>query len=200
MLNYSHESVVVHPPVDYRKHDTGKDSFKNEFITLVNLDQNKGGEVLREIAKRMPHKKFLGIKGSYSEPAAIGQIVDQPENVKIEENTPFIRQVYERTKIILMPSKYESWGMVATEAMSSGIPVICNPTFGLKENCGKAGIYVDRDDINGWVKAIEKLDDEKEYRKASKKAKDRSRELDPEKELREFELWAREIKNRYNYI
>jgi glycosyltransferase involved in cell wall biosynthesis len=200
ILNYEHESIVVHPPVDYRFYDTRKDSIKNEFITLINLDGNKGGDILRQIAERMPDKKFLGVKGSYSEPASTGQFTNQPSNVKVVDNTPYIMQYYEQTRILVMPSKFESWGRTATEAMCSGIPVISTKTPGLLENCGKSGIYVDRDDIDGWVKAIEKLDDEKEYRKASKKAKDRSRELDPEKELREFELWAREIKNRYNYI
>jgi len=75
--------------------------------------------------------------------------------------------------------------------------VICNPTAGLKENCGSAGIYIDRDDIDGWVKAIKRLDDVKEYRKWSKKAKDRSRELDPKKELEAFGAWVAEIPEKY---
>ena len=38
--------------------------------------------------------------------------------------------------------------------MASGIPVICHPTFGLKENCGDAGIYVDRSKPELWAAAI----------------------------------------------
>jgi glycosyltransferase involved in cell wall biosynthesis len=199
-LNYDHDSVVLHPPVDYRHYDTGKDSEQNEAITLINLDHNKGGHILMEIALRMPHKKFIGVKGSYSEPAAIGQYTKQPSNVRVLENTPYIMKVYEQTRILIMPSAFESWGRTATEAMSSGIPVICTPTPGLSENCGKAGIYIeDRDDIDAWVEAIEMLDDPKNYKKWSKKAKARAIELDPNKELEEFELWAREVKNKYNF-
>jgi glycosyltransferase involved in cell wall biosynthesis len=198
-LNYQHESITVHPPVDWRQYDINRDPEKNQFITLINLDGNKGGKILREIATRLPEKQFLGVKGSYSEPASEGQHTDQPSNVTIMDNTPFIMRAYEQTRILIMPSNFESWGRTATEAMSSGIPVICNPTPGLKENCADAGIYVDRDDIDGWVKAIKKLDDPKEYKKASKKAKERSRELDPNKELEAFEAWIRDVPNKYTF-
>lgn len=201
VLNYEHDSIVVHPPVDYRYYDTQKDPQQNPFITLINLDGNKGGHILKEIAKRMPEKKFLGVKGSYSEPAATGQFTDQPENVTVVPNTPMIMSHYENTRILIMPSKFESWGRTATEAMCSGIPVISTKTPGLLENCGKAGIYIeDRDDIEAWVKAIKKLDNPAEYKKASKKAKERSRELDPEKELEAFGQWALDIKNKYHLI
>jgi glycosyltransferase involved in cell wall biosynthesis len=193
ILKYDHNSIVVHPPVSWKHYDTNKDTEQNEFITLINIDGNKGGAILRKIAERMPHKKFLGVKGSYSEPATEGQHTKQPPNVEIWDNTPFIMRAYERTRILIMPSKFESWGRTATEAMCSGIPVLCTATPGLLENCDKAGTYIERDDIDGWVNAIEKLDDKKEYKKASKIAKARSRELDPEKELAEFEKWLIEI-------
>lgn len=188
-LKYNHESIVLHPPVDWRFYDTGKDSQQNEFITLINLDGNKGGEILKQIALRMPDRKFLGIKGSYSEPANTGQIIDQPSNVCIEENTTNIKAVYERTRILIMPSKFESWGRTATEAMCSGIPVISSGTEGLRENCAGAGIYVDRDNINGWIEVIEMLDDGRKYKKYQRLSKERSRELDPINELNKLEEW-----------
>lgn len=196
-LRYQHKSIVVHPPCDWRLYDTGEDTEQNEFITLINLDDNKGGGILREIAKRMPDRKFLGVKGSYSHPAEIGQYTDQPSNVTVINNSPDIMPVYRQTRILIMPSKYESWGRTATEAMCSGIPVISSGTPGLRENCGDAGIYVDREDIDGWVKAIKKLDNPKEYKKASAAAKTRSRELDPVKELEDLHSWLNAVRADY---
>ena len=198
ILNYDHNSIVLHPPVSWKQYDTNKNTEENEFITLINLDGNKGGAILKQIAERMPHKKFLGVKGSYSEPALEGQHTNQPRNVEIWDNTPFIMRAYERTRILIMPSKFESWGRTATEAMCSGIPVICTSTPGLLENCDKAGTYIERDNIEGWVKAIERLDDKKEYKKASKMAKERSRELDPDKELDRFNVWLKDIYESHN--
>lgn len=188
-LGYKWPGMVMRPPCDWRQYDIEKDTEKNEYITLINLDKNKGGHILKEIAKRMPDRKFLGVKGSYSEPAKDGQQLDQPGNVVIHEKTTDIKSIYAKTRVLIMPSKYESWGRTATEAMCSGIPVISSGTPGLRENCGEAGIYVERENIDEWVKAIKRLDDKKTYQKASVKARERSRELDPIKELEAFENW-----------
>lgn len=186
LLQYKFHSFVVTPPIDYRNYDIGAPT--GDKITLINLNKNKGGEIFHEIAKALPHKQFLGVQGSYDP-----QLVQKLHNVTYVSNTPDIMNVYRQTRILLMPSEYESWGMVATEAMCSGIPVICTETPGLKENCGKAGIYVkDRNNIKAWVKAITELDDEKNYASASRKAKARSREHDPRETLDKFECWFKE--------
>jgi glycosyltransferase involved in cell wall biosynthesis len=208
-LNYQWPSMVFTPPVDYRKYDLGKDPRSNEYITLINLDENKGGFILKRLAKAMPNKKFLAVKGSYSEPFYFGQASDFPPNVTVVPNTPNILEIYSQTRILLMLSRYESWGMTATEAMCNGIPVVCTPTAGLKENCAGAGIYLperqdpvrdergmiikdDRDtyDISYLVKQITKLDNEKKYYKViSDECRRRSRELDPMKGLAEVEAF-----------
>ena len=197
-LNYKHESIVVPPACDYRVYNCNPDPAKSEYITLINLDHNKGGHILREIAKAMPDKKFIGVKGSYSEPASLGQHIDQPPNVEVWEKQEDIRKVYEKTRILIMPSKYESWGRTATEAMASGIPVVCTSTPGLLENCGEAGIYIqDRDNVEDWVKAIKKLDERKAFSNASKKAKERAIELDPLGGLQKIEDFIFKAKREY---
>jgi glycosyltransferase involved in cell wall biosynthesis len=193
-VNYPNNSFVLTPPCDYRHYDVNEDPEASEYITLINIDFNKGGEVLQKIAKAMPDKKFLAVMGSYSVDDK-GQITDQPGNVKIIPNTNDILSVYRQTRVLIMPSKYESWGRTATEAMCSGIPVVCAATPGLVENCDKAGLFVDdRDDVDQWVRWIKRLDDKKFYKEASKKAKQRSRELDPIKKLEEFEQWLMNLK------
>lgn len=192
-LKYNRKSFILIPPVDYRIYDLKQNVQENEYITLINLNKNKGGHILYEIAKQLPNKKFLAVKGSYDE-----QILEYLPNVKIVDNSTDIRKYYKETRILLVPSENESWGRVATEAMCSGIPVICTDTEGLSENCDKAGIYIkDRNDIKSWVSEINKLDDKKAYEAASRKAKARSRELDPRKTLDEFEAWIRETVNRH---
>lgn len=186
LLSYNFPNFVIRPPIDWRKYDTQTST--GDKITLINLNENKGGKIFAEIAKALPHKSFLGVLGSYDE-----QITQDLPNLTYIKNNPNILDAYRQTRILLMPSEYESWGMAATEAMCSGIPVICTETPGLKENCGKAGIYIkDRNDIKSWVKAIESLDDEKAYTTASRKAKARSREHDPRETLDKFNVWLEE--------
>ena len=192
-LQYKWDNFILTPPCDYRYYDQKIDPSKNEYITLINTNENKGGKIFEQIARALPNKRFLGVLGSYDP-----QMDSKLPNLEIVPNTPEIRPYYAKTRILLMPSDYESWGRTATEAMSSGIPVICSMAEGLVENCGKAGIFIkDRNDIKSWVKAITELDDSKKYNEASKKAKDRAREHDPRKALDEFEAWFREMVYKY---
>ena len=179
---YISRSIVVHPPVYV---DDYKVKRINDYITLINLNPNKGGDFLQKLAKRMPDRKFMGVMGSYGH-----QLMDvKIKNIHYLENTGDIKKVYKRTRILLMPSIYESYGRTAIEACSSGIPVICNSTPGLRESLGKSGIYCNRENIEEWVKAIENLDDINNYNLFSKLSLERAKEVNPEKELINLEKW-----------
>lgn len=192
-LNYKWDNFTLTPPVDFRDYDLGKDSEANDYITLINLNENKGGKIFEQIARALPKKRFLGVLGSYDE-----QIIPKYENVKILPNSSNIKPIYGMTRVLLMPSKYESWGRTATEAMANGIPVICSEADGLKENCGYAGTYIkNRDNVQSWIEAITKLDDKKTYSELSRKSRKRAKDHDPRKALDEFELWMREKVNKY---
>lgn len=193
---FTNDSIVLHPAIDSTKVAQNN---SGEYITMINCNENKGGKIFSRVAAAMPGRKFLAVKGSYDE-----QFIADLPNIKVVENSPDILTVYKQTRILLMPSRYESWGMTATEAMANGIPVICTPTFGLKENCAEAGIFVpergplvpgvdciDDDgetyDIGPIISAIKKLDNKKEYQRQRELCLKRAKELDPEKELGETE-------------
>jgi glycosyltransferase involved in cell wall biosynthesis len=110
------------------------------------------------------------------------------------DNTPYIQSVYAKTDILLVPSKEESWGRVAVEAMSSGIPVIAHPTPGLLESCHSAGIFCDRNNISAWVKEIRRLKNDAAWRKeVSEKCLARAKDLDPKPQLDEMAKWLSNI-------
>lgn len=172
-LRYKWKSIVFNPFCDYDHINVNENPIDNEYVTLVNLNENKGGHILRKIAEAMPDRKFLGVIGGYDP-----QITNQPSNVKVVPNAKDIREYYRQTRVLIMPSLYESWGMVATEAMANGIPVVCTETPGLKENCANAGLYVyDREDWTHFVDQIKRLDDNGFYNIASYTARERAKEL-----------------------
>lgn len=165
------KSLVVYPPTIPERYTV---KTTREFITLINMNEAKGGKVFWQLARIFPEKKFLGVKGAYGE--QVGYEKDLP-NVTILENTPDIQEVYKKTSILLVPSSYESWGRVGMEAACSGIPVIASPTPGLTESLDYAGIFADHDNIADWVDAIRSLDDTQTYEKYSKLTKKRSKEV-----------------------
>ena len=75
-----------------------------------------------------------------------------------------------------MPSNYESWGMVAAEALANGIPVICSPTPGLKENCSDAAIYNSFYNVTNYVPLLQSLDNPDTYNYWSSKGLERTKE------------------------
>lgn len=174
--------LVVRPPVHRDRYATKP----GQAVTLINCSADKGAALLEELALRMPQQQFLAVKGAYGE-----QIIPDLPNVETVEHVPneeMATQVYRRTRVLLMPSSYESWGRTAVEAMASGIPVLAHPTRGLCESLGAAGIFADRHDAHAWQNSIERLlGDSTEYRLASKRARARSAELDPTAEL---EAWC----------
>jgi glycosyltransferase involved in cell wall biosynthesis len=56
--------------------------------------------------------------------------------------------------VLVVPSRYESFGLVATEAMLAGVPVIASRIGGLVEAVGDAGILVEPDDPAALADAI----------------------------------------------
>lgn len=176
-------SVVVHPPVWAEEHATKPGS----KVTLVNLNEHKGANILYELAERMPHVEFMGVVGGHG----VQVIREDLPNVEIVQHTDnMVDDVWSKTRILLMPSVYESYGMAGVEALASGIPVLCNPTPGLVESQGCFGLFINRDDTQEWVNQIERLLDDKEWKAASVLAKKRSKEINPQAEL---DAWVQEV-------
>ncbi len=168
-------SIVVRPPVWPAEYAT----VPGDRVTLINLYEPKGSPLFWELARRMPDVQFLGVIGAYGE-----QVVEELPNVEIVPHGPRIRdRVYARTRVLLMPSRYESWGRCAVEAAASGIPTIAHPTPGLTESLGDAGIFCDRDDADGWETALRQVLDGRRWKAASRRALARSAELDPTEDL-----------------
>lgn len=137
-LKLPQPSVICRPPlVAERYKATGNQ--KREYITLVNCYEPKGGQILADLAKIMPDQKFIGVLGGYGD-----QIRGDSPNITYIENNANIADIYSRTKILIQPSTYESYGKAACEALVQGIPVVSTATPGLQESMGEAGVFAER--------------------------------------------------------
>lgn len=126
-------SVTVHPVIEPDKYKC-KPGTK---ITLVNPTPGKGEGTFYGLSRLMPEREFLVVKSVYGEqvfPPSIN--ASNFPNVEFMEHTSDIREVFQKTRVILMPSLYESYGRVAVEAACAGIPSIVHPTEGLLEALG----------------------------------------------------------------
>lgn len=184
-LAWDGPSIVCHPPTPIERYRTKP----GERVTLVNLAPAKGGDLFWHIARRMPSTAFLGVRGGYG-----GQIVHRARNVDVVGPTPHMRdEVYSRTRLLLMPSTHEAWGMVAIEAMASGIPVLARPTPGLRECLGSAGNWVTANDPTSWAQAVSALLGPAAWQAASEAALARVDEIDPAASVARFVTALEEI-------
>lgn len=191
--NNVHPSIVIHPKVDTNPFKLEKKDAK--YVTLVNCNENKGGSLLPALARSLPDIQFLGVKGGYAK-----QIVDPnpPANLKYVETQKDMTKIYEQTKILIMPSKSETWGRTAVEAMASGTPVIVSRSPGLLECVRHAVNSCDRNDTSCWTEKIRELSTDKAaYAMASKKAFERVEELEKENENERLEGFLTDIYNRH---
>jgi len=177
-------TIIIWPLVDFREYAVERKEPK--YVTLSNVNENKGGRLLIALAKALPELEFLGIKGGYRKQITATGV----PNLKYVEHTTQIKDYYAKTWVQIMPSKEETWGRTAVEAMSSGIPMVVAPTPGLKECCEESAIYCNKDDLGAWVSALRALkNDGEHYKKRSATALDRARALDPGPDLERLEEW-----------
>jgi glycosyltransferase involved in cell wall biosynthesis len=88
-----------------------------------------------------------------------------------------MKEVFKKTRLLLMPSSYESWGRVGLEAAASGIPTIATATEGLLESLGRSGTFLHQRDLSSLVEAVRSLDNNNLYKEKSEAARSRAIEV-----------------------
>ncbi|CAM3195282.1 glycosyltransferase family 4 protein [Corallococcus sp. ZKHCc1 1396] len=92
---------------------------------------------------------LLAGKGAVAHETGLHENVIDLEELPESEMALF----YGAAAVLLVPSKYEGFGLPALEAMAAGCPVIAADATALPEVVGNAAIRVPPDDTNGWKQA-----------------------------------------------
>jgi glycosyltransferase involved in cell wall biosynthesis len=168
-----------------------------DCITMINANALKGLPLFLELAKKYPERKFLAVRPYYN-------IIRMPEhipNIEWMDIQDDIRTVLAKTRILIAPSLYESWGRVAFEAMYNGIPVLYSKpmdrnspsarpsgsTEGMQEWIGDSQMGCAYGAFEEWTSAIETLDDEEEYARYSTQAYDQTYSMNIFEDPRDME-------------
>jgi glycosyltransferase involved in cell wall biosynthesis len=167
LLPTVHDNMRMIPYVNTDKFKRLREiTIQNDVVCLINCNLNKGGDLLIRLAKKMPDTQFIGVKGGYSH-----QVIDTnpPPNLTYIETQSDITTVFRKLGILIMPSKNETWGRTAVEAMAAGIPVIHSESPGLVECVGGAGISCSYNDDEAWEQAIRRISGDRAYRQQLRK-------------------------------
>ena len=127
------------------------------------LDYVKGSDLLVEALARDPRLTeelfWAAVPGEGFEQCPLihqsGPLTSEDIEVLLREATGLV-----------IPSRYEGFGLPALEAMASGVPVICSNATSLPEVVGADGLLIDPDDVLGFTEGLRQVLEDRTFAQA----------------------------------
>lgn len=188
------KSMVIHPPIGLLPKKPKTPPKGDAYTCLSNL-RNKGAGPILELAALMPEQRFIIVRS----PAEITNglenfdaIVATLANVEVVPRvTP--DEVYDKylsqTRILLVPSWMETYGMSAIEAAGYGIPTVGITNDHVMEGIGDAQYGIGPLSLPGLIAGVKAI--EEDYAAWSQRARERAEFLAQrqKEELARFVEW-----------
>lgn len=165
---------VIYNPLSFESNKKSNCSKKVVLFVGRLEEQQKGLDLLIKAFNRVCLKNkdwILKIVGDGPDKERLEQLIKDfklAERIKIEPSTNNIKEYYLNSSIFVSSSRWEGFGLVITEAMECGLPVVAFDNSGPKEIINKNyenGILVPCEDINSLANAILDLINNEEKRK-----------------------------------
>ena len=188
------DALVIHPPISEIPSNT---STNGDAYTLLSSLRNKGVQVVLDLAKLHPDKRFIIVRSPAEPTHGIANLEDQAAKLPNVELHPRVspeevHKYLEQTRVLLVPSMYETYGMSAIEAAGYGIPSIHVDTPHVREGIGDAAVLIRPLSLDDALKGISLIEDE--YQRYSNNARARAEWIHARQE-REFDTIANFMEN-----
>ena len=136
----------------------------DKFVALYIGDLQKGGIPAIEAIARVDGARLVCISESNPEPYRLfAEKMDAGDRVHFLPKSESIERYYSAADVFVMPSFYDTFGMVVSEAMASGLPAIVSVDTGASEliEHGVSGVLIEPAwNVNAVVEWIEQLRDD----------------------------------------
>lgn len=179
------DSSIVRTPVclkEYRAEDRSP-----RYLTIINpRTKLKGADIFLDIATRLDDQEFL-VAGEFGD-ETIRRSAENLENVTCLGWVDDMKRVYEQTKLVIVPSRYEEGGGPRTviEGFVNGIPAVGTRRGAIPEHINGGGETVsDPDDIDAWIRTIRRVLNE--YEAYAENARKETKKYAHEPRVDEFE-------------
>ncbi len=157
-----------------------KDTIK--LLMVASFSKQKDHLTLIKAFKLLDNKYELSLVG---EGEQLNKMKNYVDKLQLSEKVHFlgfqknIADIYSQHDIFILSSNWEGFGLVAAEAMASGLPVIASNVDGLNEVVKGAGILFPPKDYEELASAIGKVaKDEKLYNELANKGLSRAKNYD----------------------
>jgi alpha-1,3-rhamnosyl/mannosyltransferase len=94
----------------------------------------------------------LVVVGPEKEPALASELRARGADVRGWVEQPELARLYREADALVLPSRFEGFGMPVLEAMASGLPVVLSDDAALAEVAGVAGVYADDGDYGAALR------------------------------------------------
>ena len=94
----------------------------------------------------------LVVVGPEKEPKLARELERRGADLRGYVETPALAELYRGAAALVLPSRYEGFGLPVLEAMASGTPVVAAPDPALKEVAGDAALYAGRGELADAVR------------------------------------------------
>ena len=127
------------------------------FMGRIDWHQ-KGLDYLVEIAKKI-FPIEIRVAGDGRDVKRFSNLISALPNVKYVGKVSGDRRLHflAGARATIMPSRYETFGMVAIESLAVGTPVVCSNIANLSFAAGNVSTLVAEGDIDGYASALERL-------------------------------------------
>jgi glycosyltransferase involved in cell wall biosynthesis len=96
----------------------------------------------------------LVVVGPEKEPELASALRARGADVRGWVDKPELADLYRRAAALVLPSRFEGFGMPVLEAMASGTPVVLSGDAALREVAGDAGVYVEDGDFGAALRRV----------------------------------------------
>jgi glycosyltransferase involved in cell wall biosynthesis len=151
---YGREATIIHPPVETGRFAPGKPG--DSLLIVSELVRHKRLHIALEAARRA-HVP-IRVVGSGPDHGALEDAYPEAEFLGRAGDRE-IAEEYASARALVIPAM-EEFGITAVEAQAAGRPVIAAAAGGALETVldGQTGVLATLDDVDSFVRAIERLD------------------------------------------
>ena len=195
------DTQVIYNPISFRSKEKS-DVTNKEIISIGRFTSQKGLDNLLKSFKIMNEKCNGWTLKLYGDGEDRGLLTELTKELGLKESVkfyPFTNNVIQAIKtasIYAMSSRWEGFGLVVTEALELGVPVVTFNTTGPSEIIGKykCGIIVEQGNIKQFAEALIYLAENSSKRiEYSKNAIDRAKYFNEDNIAKEWKKYFEEL-------
>ncbi|WP_341365907.1 glycosyltransferase [Yoonia sp. BS5-3] len=126
------------------------------FGAIGRLDRQKGFDVIIQAFRTVENPELrLSIYGEGPEETALRQLAGDDPRIVFEGFASHPVAPYAEVDAVVMPSRWEAYGLVAIETLASGRKLVCSGIDGLIDHAGLGADYVEQNKVCDWATKIQ---------------------------------------------